>query len=639
MILLNAHQVEYNLPGRSLLNSVNLTLEKGEKVGLIGRNGSGKSTLLRILSGDIKPDQGEITLRSQTTLRYLEQLPDLSGLQGQTLREVVVQGSAQLWKLRQRYESVCEKLERQSSNSDLEAELNQLTDQLTLHDAWDLETRAETLLTTLGFPDPMVPLEKMSGGEMKRIAMARTLLVPPDILLLDEPTNHLDIATIAWMEAFLARANFCVLMVTHDRYFLERVCRKILEVADQTVSTFTGNYSQYLELKAEREALKARQQERFDNVMRQETAWLRQGPKARSTKQKARLQRIRKMLDEGSGILSEPGQTEDQAWDLGTRRLGKKVLQLKIERHRILKPLEFRLEPGERVGLVGSNGSGKTTFLELLAQVAAPEDGVVEVGETVSTGYFDQHTDRLSHLPPDTRVLDALKDVAHTVPLGNGKELTAARLCEMFLFTGPQQSTPLEKLSGGERKRLELLRILISRPNLLLADEPTNDLDIDTLSRLEFFLDSFPGCLCVASHDRFLLQRLCDRILVFRDGVVEECSPSVLDQVDADFFQLKKADIELKSAPKPMVQPETNAPAPQKKKLSYKEESLLKELEANIPLWEQEIEQLDREIAEKGSSYQAVKELYESKQLLEKRLEEGMETWAELEELKESLQS
>ena len=580
MILLNAHQVEYNLPGRSLLQQVNLTLGKGEKVGLIGRNGSGKSTLLRILSGEIKPDQGEITLRSQTSLRYLEQLPDLSDMMGQTLREVVVQGSAQLWKLRQRYEEVCEKLEKQSGDSDLEKELNHLTDQLTLHDAWDLETRADTLLTTLGFPDPQAVLQKMSGGEMKRIAMARTLLVPPDILLLDEPTNHLDIATIAWMEDFLSRANFCVLMVTHDRYFLERVCRKILEVADLTVSTFTGNYSQYLDLKAEREAMKARQQERFDNVMRQETAWLRQGPKARSTKQKARLQRVRKMIDEGSGILSEPGQTEDQAWDLGTRRLGKKVLNLKIHQHRILKPMEFRLEPGERVGLVGSNGSGKTTFLELLAQVATPEDGTVDVGETVHTGYFDQHTDRLSHLPPDTRVLDALKDVAHTVPLGNGKELTAARLCEMFLFTGPQQSTPLEKLSGGERKRLELLRILISRPNLLLADEPTNDLDIDTLSRLEFFLDSFPGCLCVASHDRFLLQRLCDRILVFRDGVVEEYTPSVLDEVDADFFQLKKPEVESKP-----VASKAAAPAPpQKKKLSYKEQSLLKELEANIPL-------------------------------------------------------
>ena len=634
MILLNAHQVEYNLPGRSLLQQVNLTLEKGEKVGLIGRNGSGKSTLLRILSGEIKPDQGEITLRSQTSLRYLEQLPDLSDMMGQTLREVVVQGSAQLWKLRQRYEEVCEKLEKQSGDSDLEKELNHLTDQLTLHDAWDLETRADTLLTTLGFPDPQAVLQKMSGGEMKRIAMARTLLVPPDILLLDEPTNHLDIATIAWMEDFLSRANFCVLMVTHDRYFLERVCRKILEVADLTVSTFTGNYSQYLDLKAEREAMKARQQERFDNVMRQETAWLRQGPKARSTKQKARLQRVRKMIDEGSGILSEPGQTEDQAWDLGTRRLGKKVLNLKIHQHRILKPMEFRLEPGERVGLVGSNGSGKTTFLELLAQVATPEDGTVDVGETVHTGYFDQHTDRLSHLPPDTRVLDALKDVAHTVPLGNGKELTAARLCEMFLFTGPQQSTPLEKLSGGERKRLELLRILISRPNLLLADEPTNDLDIDTLSRLEFFLDSFPGCLCVASHDRFLLQRLCDRILVFRDGVVEEYTPSVLDEVDADFFQLKKPEVESK----PVASKAAASAPPQKKKLSYKEQSQLKELEANIPLWEQEIKQLDKEIAEKGSSYQAVKELYETKQELEKRLEEGMETWAELEELKESLQ-
>lgn len=339
------------------------------------------------------------------------------------------------------------------------------------------------------------------------------------------------------------------------------------------------------------------------------------------------------MLDQGSGLIAEPGQTEDQAWDLGTRRLGKKVIDLKLQSHRILKPFDFRLEPGERVGLVGANGSGKTTFLNLLAGRHKPENGKIEIGETVSLGYFDQHTDRLSHLDPETRVLDALKDVAHYVPLSNGKELTAARLLEMFLFTGSQHATPIHRLSGGERKRLELLRILMTRPNLVLADEPTNDLDIDTLSRLEFFLDSFPGCLCVASHDRFLLQRLCDRILIFRDGYVEEAIPSVLDEVGPDFFTLQTSPQTAQAAESKL---ESTA-APSKKKLSYKEQKQLEELEASIPRWESEIKELDKEMAEVSGQYGKVKELFEQKQKLEEQLESGMERWAELEELKESL--
>ncbi len=638
MNLLNAHKIEYSLPGRTLLQDVDLNLTKGEKVGLVGRNGSGKSTLLRILSGELKPDSGSVTLRGQTELRYLDQLPELDDCQGLTLRRVVTLGAPRLVKLRARYEEVCKEMEAASDSAqkELSKELNRLTDQLTLHDAWDLETRADQLLSMMGFPDSKIPLDGLSGGELKRVAMARTLLVPPDILLLDEPTNHLDIATITWLEGFLKSANFTVLMVTHDRFFLERVCTKIVEVADLTLYSFQGNYSQYLELKAERESQKARQQERFDNVMRQETDWLKRGPKARSTKQKARLQRVQTMLDEGSGVLVEPGQTEDEPWDLGTKRLGKKVVTLDVESHKILKPLHFRLEPGERVGLVGANGSGKTTFLELLAGRTQPQKGKLDIGDTVQIGYFDQHTDRLAHLPPETRVLDAVKDIATTVPLSNGKELTAARLCEMFLFTGTQQGTPIGKLSGGERKRLELLRILISRPNLFLADEPTNDLDIETLSRLEYFLDGFPGCVCIASHDRFLLQRLCDRILIFRDGYLEEANASILDNIEAGFFDSKKE-------PATKVKRETvevsQAPAPpSKRKLSYKEKTQLLELEESIPKWEDEIKALDLEIAENASSYGAIRGLYEQKQALEKQLEEGVERWAELEELKEALE-
>jgi ATP-binding cassette subfamily F protein uup len=635
MILLNAHKIEFSLPGRSLLNDVDLTLSKGEKVGLVGRNGTGKSTLLRILSEELRPDAGQITLRSGTRLRYLDQLPHLCDSPDTSLRQVVCQGSPELNTMRRRYEELCEELEKTPARQDeLSTELNRLTDQLTLHDAWDLETRADTLLTTVGFADSSQTLRGLSGGEQKRVALARTLLVPPDVLLLDEPTNHLDIATIAWLEDFLKNAKFTVLMVTHDRFFLERVCRRIVEVADQTLHSYSGNYSQYLDLKAQREAQKVRQQERFDNILRQEEAWLKQGPKARSTKQKARMQRVHAMLDMGSGVIQESGQTEDQAWDLGTRRLGKKVIDLEIESHMILKPFSFRLEPGERVGLVGANGSGKTTFLNLLAGNTTLENGLLEIGETVKSGYFDQHTDRLAHLDPETRVLDALKDVAAFVPLKNGKELTAARLLELFLFTGSQHATPLKRLSGGERKRLELLRILMTRPNLLLADEPTNDLDIETLSRLEFFLDGFPGCVCVASHDRFLLQRLCDRILIFRDGYVEESTPAVLDEVDAGFF-----DLETSVEPAKETKKVTPVATPSKKKLTYKEQSELSQLEKSIPEWEEKLRTLDLQLAEVAGNYAKVKELFQEKQAMEKLLEEGVEKWAELEELKESFQN
>ena len=637
MLLLTANKLSYHLPGRTLLEDASLSLDKGDKVGLIGRNGSGKSTLLRLLTGDLKPDNGEVTLRGQTTVRILDQLPTLEGEDGQPLREVVGRGCGELFRLRQQYDETCQALETPSDDeaeqTAIENRLNRLTDQLTLHDAWDLETRADQLLTTLGFPDPNRLLVNMSGGELKRVAMARTLLVPPDILLLDEPTNHLDIVTISWLEKFLMNAPFTVLMVTHDRFFLERVCSRIVEIANSTTQEFAGNYSAYLEQRAEREAQAARQQERFDNILRQEQAWMRQGAKARSTKQKARLQRVQAMIDGGSGVAAAAGATEDAAWDLGTHRLGKKVIEIQGVGCRVLKPLDFRLEPGERVGLVGANGSGKTTFLDLLAQKLTPETGTLEIGDTVHTGYFDQHTNRLKHLPGNTRVLDAVKDVAFTLPLSNGKEVSAARLCEMFLFTGPSQATLLEKLSGGEKKRLELLRLLMERPNLFLLDEPTNDLDIETLQRLEYFLDGFPGCVCIASHDRFLLQRLCDRILIFRDGQIEDALPEVLDVVGSDFFELSSVPPErtLNSAPTP------SPSKTKKRKLTYKEESELKTLEAEVPRLESRLEELEKEMAEKATNYKAVKELFTEKEATAKQLERTVERWAELEDLKEAL--
>ncbi len=635
MLLLQADRLAYTLPGRQLLENASLSLEKGEKVALIGRNGSGKSTLLRLLSGQLSPDSGEVTARAGTRVRWLDQLPQLDPPEGSTLRHVVTQGCAELMVLRQQYDEVCHAMQEApaSQQATLERKLNALTDGLTHHDAWDLETRAATLLTTLGFPDPDRPFSGLSGGEQKRVAMAQTLLVPPDVLLLDEPTNHLDISTIAWLEDFLKNAPFCLFMVTHDRYFLDRVCGRIIEISAGTTQSFAGGYSSYLEQKAQRESEAVRQQERFDNILRQEQAWLRQGPKARSTKQKARLQRAQAMLDNGSGVVVPEGLTEDAAWNLGTRRLGRKVIELQTVSARVLQALDFRLEPGERIGLVGSNGSGKTTFLDLMAGRLAAEQGQVVLGETVHLGYFDQHTDRLGHLLPDTRVLDAVKDVALHIPLSNGKEVSAARLCEMFLFTGRAQATPLEKLSGGERKRLELLRLLMDRPNVILLDEPTNDLDIETLQRLEYFLDGFPGCVCVASHDRFLLQRLCDRLLIFRQGEVEEATPEVLDDVSPGFFETRQ-DGGRKTTATTSSEP---GQALKKRKLSYKEQEELKTLERAIPALESSITELDSELAAQTSNFTAVRDLYAKKEKTEAELERCMERWAELEELRESL--
>ncbi len=645
MILLNAHKLDYSIPGRTLFSGADLTLEKGEKVGLIGRNGTGKSTLLKILTGTLSADSGQVTYRDETVVRLLDQLPDLEQDRGLPLHQVVSRGAQHHLKLKDRYEEVCEQLQHSSGAelSALESELNSLTDELTMRDAWDLETRARILLTTLGFTDPDRTYEKLSGGQEKRLALARTLLVPPDILLLDEPTNHLDIATITWLEDFLKSADFAVLMVTHDRYFLERVCSRMVELSEQKLTSYEGNYSRYLELKAEREAQRAKEQDRFDNVLRQEQAWLRQGPKARSTKQKARMQRVQAMLEGGGpGASAEEG-IDSQAWDLGTKRLGKKVLQFHQVGWRILQDVNFTLSPGERVGLVGANGSGKTTFLNLLAGTGQPDSGRVERGETVHLAHFDQHTDRLGHLPKDMRVLDAVKDVAHSVPLSNGKYLTAARLCELFLFQGSAQATHIGKLSGGERKRLELLRLLITCPNVFLADEPTNDLDLDTLSRLEFFLDSFPGCVCIASHDRFLLQRLCDRILLFRDGVIEEIQPSVLDESSSKIFNLLLAEtVDRSRAPAEAsvesalsASAEASMPAGRGRKMSYKEKTELQSLEKRIPKLEVGLARLEEEMAANADRYNELRRLTEERDLLQADLDKAVERWAELEEIRE----
>lgn len=636
MLLLTADALSYNLPGRTLLESVSLGLDKGEKVGLIGRNGCGKSTLLRLLAGELVPDQGEITVRGTTKIRLLDQLPSLQGEEGRPLHEVVARGSIELLTLHQDYQQTCSQLDEApaSERRTLEARLSSLTDELTHHDAWDLKTRASTLLTTLGFPDPERPFQGLSGGEEKRLGLARTLLVPPDILLLDEPTNHLDIATIGWLESFLSSSTFTTLMITHDRFFLERVCTRILEISQGGVTSFSGSYSAYLEQKALAQAAIERQQERFDNILRREQAWLLQGPRARSTKQKARIKRTEDMASQGSGLHLNDQLIDEAGWDLGARRLGQRVLDLVHAKARVLAPTDFHLKPGEKVGLIGTNGSGKTTFLDLLAGRLTPEEGERQAGETVHLAYFDQHTDRLQTLPDDTRVLDAVKDVATSLPLTNGKELSASRLCEMFLFSGSAQATPLCKLSGGERKRLEILRWLMDRPNVLLLDEPTNDLDIETLQRLEFYLESFPGSLVVASHDRFLLSRLCDRLLVFRRGQIEELLPDALHNLKPGFFDTPSLCLNHDHAAQSSRAPTQLRPTT--RKLTYKEQQEFLHLEVSIPQLEAELLTIEKQLSSVTSDYTQAQVLFNRKEAAEYELDQAMERWSELDEISSS---
>ena len=625
MTIISLEGVSMSYGPRSLFEGVTFGLDDGEKVGLIGLNGSGKSTLLRIIAGREPPDTGRAITASDRQVAYLPQNPQFD--EDQTVLDAVFTASDEAMRLLREYEVACHDLSVSSDERTLQR-VSTLAHQLEAAGAWNLETNAQTVLTQLGLHDTGAQMGALSGGERKRVALAHALVSRPDLLILDEPTNHLDADTIAWFETYLARYAGTLLLVTHDRYFLDRVTNRILEIDQGILQSFDGNYGYYLEKKEEQEARDAVAGEKQQALLRRELIWLRRGAKARSTKQKARVQRV-------EALQKQPVRSAASELDIsiGFSRMGKKILELgDISKsycgQKLIEAFSYTLKRSDRIGVVGPSGAGKTTLLDMIVGRVDPDVGRIDKGQTIVIGYYDQDNRELNGAQ---RVIDYIREVAESIETADGEQITASQMLEKFLFPPSMQYDLISRLSGGEKRRLYLLRVLMSAPNVLLLDEPTNDLDIQTLVRLEEYLDSFPGCLIVVSHDRYFLDRTVESIFRFEGkGRIREYPGNY-----SAFLEAREREVAATTETSPSVSRPTTSPTPSTgpRKLSFKERREFEELEKAIERSEARKAEVERQLAASSSDFVLVEALYSELQLLNRQLERDVDRWAELAEL------
>jgi ATP-binding cassette subfamily F protein uup len=628
MNILSLEDISKNYGLKPLFSGVTLGLDEADKIGVIGANGSGKTTLLRIIAGVEQADTGRIVTASEKVIGYLPQNPAFN--KDDTVLDTVFEANNEIMRLLGEYEMACHELSLiDAPNEKLLSRVSVLAHQLETAGGWELETTAKNILTQLGITDVSAKMGELSGGQRKRVALAHALLSRPDLLILDEPTNHLDADTITWLESYLERYMGALLLVTHDRYFLDRVTTRILEIDRGNVQSFAGNYAYYLEKKEEQEARREAEGIKRDAIIRRELAWLRRGAKARSTKQKARV-------DRAEELMAQPREKAKATLDISvaSSRLGKKILELQnidkaYDGKVLLKDFNYTLKRGDRIGIIGVNGSGKTTLLDIVARRIQPDAGNVDVGQTIVPGYYDQENRELND---EQRVIDYIREGAERIETADGTVISASQMLEKFLFSPSAQYDRIGLLSGGERRRLYLLRVLMGAPNLLLLDEPTNDLDIQTLVRLEEYLETFAGCLLVVSHDRYFLDRTVEHIFRFEgDGIVRQYpgNYSAFQEIrEREAAETAKQTVEKNS--KPTIAPkDTNAP----RKLSFKERRELESLEADIEKAEARKTQIDTELTANASDSALVQKLYTELQLLNEKLERDVERWSELAEL------
>lgn len=627
MNLVTLESVSKQYSERMLLDEVDLLINQSDRIGLIGVNGSGKTTLLHIVAGLEPPDHGRVTVWGGVTLHFLPQEPELDN--DLTVLEQIFNSDAPQMRLLRDYERVTAELQQQPDDSALQARMLALSDEMDRTGGWAAEANAKAVLTQLGIERYGARIGTLSGGERKRVALAQALLAPVDLLILDEPTNHIDADMVAWLESYLTTTAVALLMVTHDRYFLERVANRIVELDRRKLVAFSGNYSRYLEQREARQARLAAAEQKHANLLRRELEWLRRGAMARSTKQKARKQRIAELQQ----IQYDSGD-ERVTMALAGRRLGKRVLEAsgltkRFSGRVLFEDVALSLVPGDRIGIVGPNGAGKSTLLDILAGDLVPDAGYVSWGETVALGYYDQHNRRLID---DMTAIDFINREAPLIRTPDGVRVEAAQMLEWFLFPRPQQQARIGSLSGGERRRLYLLSVLVHRPNVLLLDEPTNDLDIQTLTVLEAFLDRFEGCLIIVSHDRYFLDRTVDYLATFENGRFSARYPAPY----STFQQLRAAAAET-SAPQPAVdsQPARRPATGRSRKLTFNERRELEMLSARIDVLEQEKATLQANIENISSDFGRLEGLVTRLEVLDTELETILERWLELSEVAE----
>ena len=605
-----------------MFDDVSFSIQEKQRIGLIGVNGTGKTTFLKIIANRIKPDIGEITRPGEYTINYLSQKNELDPTK--SIFDVVFDGDSPMIKAAKYYEETLKKLSADPTNPKIQEAFTMAEKKMNQEDAWNINSRASSILNKLGLLDSDKRISDLSGGQKKRAALAQVLIQEPDLLILDEPTNHLDFQMIEWLEGYLSSYRGSLLMVTHDRYFLDRVANEIVELDNGKLENYPGNYQQYIQLKAEKEMNEQRIAHKQKQLYKQELAWMREGVRARGTKQEARKQRFKDLEGQVKGQEKE----SELELQLSGTRLGKKVLELKdaskkLDDTLILEKFNLLIQQTDRIGITGTNGSGKTTFLNILVGEAELDSGVFTIGETVKIGYYKQINEAFDE---DKRVITYLREIAEEVKLSDGSSISVSQLLERFLFKRSMHGSPINKLSGGEKRRLYLLKILMQQPNVLLLDEPTNDLDVQTLTILEEFIDQFSGAVIAVSHDRNFIDKISNKLLIFKGaGEIEEVYASLTEYLEKSdqVKKEKKPELQTKSA----KNKNNRRIKKEKTTLTYMEKKEWETIEEEIEAIELGIEEIQSEMEKVVSDHVKLSDLTEKQTELTQQLEDKYNRW------------
>lgn len=632
MNILTISELSKSYNEKVLFKNISLAINEGEKIGLLGSNGSGKSTLLKIIKGLVAGDQGSVTIVKNKRIAFLSQNPDFN--KNLSVIDQIFQGETPVMQVVKNYENIVQALEDQPNNERLQEKFLELTNQMDRLDAWEIESQVKTVLTKLGIHNFHQKMNALSGGLRKRVFLAQSLLTHADLLILDEPTNHMDNEVISWLERYLVNNKQALLMVTHDRYFLDRVVNKIVEIDHNNLYTFNGHYSNYLEKKSEIEARRDALAEKRQNLYKSELKWIRAGVQGRGTKQKARVDRFDSLEER----ISDEGSKGNLTIEVGYTRLGKKVIHIdnlykSYDDLKLIKNFSTIISNQERIGIIGANAIGKSTLLKIILNPELADRGTVDIGSTVKFGYFSQGFEKMDD---DLRVIEYIKNVAEYVETKDGRQISAGEMLENFMFPSDLQWSLIEKLSGGEKRRLYLLKTLMLSPNVLMLDEPTNDLDIDTLNILEDYLKHFKGTVISVSHDRYFLDKTCQQLLCFQgEGKIFKYVGNYSDY--ETYMEERALEKRINQEDEKKTNKKTDPHANQNKKnkkikLTYHEKKEFITIEADLIALEEKLDSVINAISHQTSDFVKLQTLTDEKNTLEEELLLKMERFEYLNE-------